>query len=223
MTLTRLVGALPVALLVVGNIATSIALSVLQSLDCTHDFDRMSCDFDAPICSGYNLTLRSLSFDDESSCIFKQCDRGKCCCSTQMSLIYGETHNATVWKGALNLVSKTISVADSFKPRVPTNVTVVESNVNVEVTWSTNMDDKPSVRDDLRAIVTYREKGSTPQVSEPFKPITVNGLRYYEINGVHLEPNTTYLVSVRSVYWNNVPSDSSEEVEFTTRSWCVEL
>ena len=55
------------------------------------------------------------------------------------------------------------------------------------------------------------------QVSEPFKPITVNGLRYYVINGVHLEPSTTYLVSVRSVYWNNVTSDSSEEVEFTTR------
>ena len=37
------------------------------------------------------------------------------------------------------------------------------------------------------------------------------------MNSEHLEPSTTYLVSVRSVYQNNLPSDSSEEVEFTTR------
>ncbi|XP_030299051.1 uncharacterized protein LOC115597355 [Sparus aurata] len=223
MKLTRPVGTLPVTLLIVGNIATSIARSVFQNLDCTHDFHSMSCDFDAPVCSGYNLTLRCLSFEDESSCIFKKCDRGKCCCSTQMTIIYGEDHNATVWNGAVNLVSKIISVADSFKPRAPTNVTVVETDVNVKVTWSLNMDHRPSLRDDLKAIVTYREKGETPQVSEPFKPTIVNGLGYYEINSKHMEPSTTYLVSVRSVSWNNLPSDSSEEVEFTTRSWFVEL
>ena len=55
------------------------------------------------------------------------------------------------------------------------------------------------------------------QVSEPFKPTTVmDGLRYHEINVKHLKPSTTYLVSVRSVYWNNLSSDSSQEVEFTT-------
>ncbi|XP_036950211.1 uncharacterized protein LOC119017580 isoform X1 [Acanthopagrus latus] len=209
-------GALCVALLAVGNIATSIALSVVQNLDCTHDYVNMSCDFDAPNCSGYNLTLRSLGFNDLASCIFKQCDRGKCCCSTQMTLIYGDDHNATVWKGDENLASKIISVANRFKPRVPTDVTVEESNGNFEVTWRTNMDHRPSVRDDLRAIVTYRIKGNTAQVSEPFKPTTVNGLRYYEINVKHLKPSTTYLVSVRSVYWNNLSSDSSQEVEFTT-------
>ncbi|KAM8762322.1 uncharacterized protein AB9X84_007143 isoform 2-T2 [Acanthopagrus schlegelii] len=212
---TRL-GALCVALLAVENITTSIALSVVKNLDCTHDFKNMSCDFDAPNCSGYNLTLRSLDFNDLASCIFKQCDRGKCCCSTQMSLIYGENHNATVWKGDENLASKIISVVDRFKPRVPTDVTVEESNGNFKVTWRTNMDHQPSVRNDLRAIVTYRIKGDTAQVSEPFKPTTVNGLRYYEINGKHLKPSTTYLVSVRSVYWNNLSSDSSQEVEFTT-------
>ncbi|KAM8762323.1 uncharacterized protein AB9X84_007143 isoform 3-T3 [Acanthopagrus schlegelii] len=207
---TSRLGALCVALLAVENITTSIALSVVKNLDCTHDFKNMSCDFDAPNCSGYNLTL-SLA-----SCIFKQCDRGKCCCSTQMSLIYGENHNATVWKGDENLASKIISVVDRFKPRVPTDVTVEESNGNFKVTWRTNMDHQPSVRNDLRAIVTYRIKGDTAQVSEPFKPTTVNGLRYYEINGKHLKPSTTYLVSVRSVYWNNLSSDSSQEVEFTT-------
>ncbi|KAM8762321.1 uncharacterized protein AB9X84_007143 isoform 1-T1 [Acanthopagrus schlegelii] len=213
---TSRLGALCVALLAVENITTSIALSVVKNLDCTHDFKNMSCDFDAPNCSGYNLTLRSLDFNDLASCIFKQCDRGKCCCSTQMSLIYGENHNATVWKGDENLASKIISVVDRFKPRVPTDVTVEESNGNFKVTWRTNMDHQPSVRNDLRAIVTYRIKGDTAQVSEPFKPTTVNGLRYYEINGKHLKPSTTYLVSVRSVYWNNLSSDSSQEVEFTT-------
>ncbi|XP_030269797.1 uncharacterized protein LOC115580076 [Sparus aurata] len=213
---TRRVGALSVALLVVGNIAICVVLSVVRNFDCTHDFHRMFCDFDAPTCSGYNLTLRCLSFEDSVSCIFKQCDRGKCCCSTKMSLIYGEDHNATVWKGAENVASKIISIADNFKPRVPTNVTVEESNGNFKVTWSLNMDHRPSVRDDLKAIVTYRIKGDTPQVSETFQPTTVNGLRYYEINGEHLKPSTTYLVSVRSVYWNNRSSDSSEEAEFTT-------
>uniref|UniRef100_A0A671VGL6 Uncharacterized LOC115580074 n=1 Tax=Sparus aurata TaxID=8175 RepID=A0A671VGL6_SPAAU len=213
---TRRVGALSVALLVVGNIAICVVLSVVRNFDCTHDFHRMFCDFDAPTCSGYNLTLRCLSFEDSASCIFKQCDRGNCCCSPQMSLISGEDHNATVWKGAENVAFKIISIDDTFKPRVPINVTVEESNGNFKVTWSLNMDHRSSVRDDLKAIVTYRIKGDTPQVTKPFQPTTVNGLRYYEINGKHLKPSTTYLVSVRSVYWNNLPSDSSEETEFTT-------
>ncbi|XP_073321020.1 uncharacterized protein [Pagrus major] len=221
MTLKRRVGdTLSVALLVVGY-ATAMALSgshidTVQNLSCTHDFDKMICDVEAPTCAGYSLTLQSDSREEEASCIFNQCDSEKCCCSPQMLLIYGETHNATVWKGAESLTSKIISIEDSFKPRVPMNVTVKESNGNFEVTWRTNMDHKPSIRDTLTAIVTYRKKGDTQKVSKPFTPTTVNGLKYYEINGKDLEPNTTYLVSVRSENWYGIPSDSSEEVEFTT-------
>ncbi|XP_073325134.1 uncharacterized protein [Pagrus major] len=217
---------LSVALLVVGNIATAVALSgvsntVDQNLTCTHDFVRMSCDFKAPNCSGYNLTLQSDSRSEEVHCIVKQCDSERCCCCPeQMFLIYGETHNARVCKGAECFGSKIISIADSFKPRVPTNVTVKESNGNFEVTWRTNMEHRPSVSEDLTAIVTYRKKGDTEKVSKSFQPATdwlQLGLKYYEIPGQYLEPNTTYLVSVRSNSWYGLPSDSSEEVEFTTR------
>lgn len=55
------------------------------------------------------------------------------------------------------------------------------------------------------------------QVSEFVTPTTVNGLKYYEIHGRHLEPSTTYVVCVKSyLKWSGRFSDCSAEWEFTT-------
>lgn len=59
---------------------------------------------------------------------------------------------------------------------------------------------------------------SPHQESEFVQPTTYEGLNYYEILGRHLEPSTTYMVSVKSYsYWSGRFSDSSNEVEFITR------
>ena len=56
------------------------------------------------------------------------------------------------------------------------------------------------------------------QVTKSFKPQSINNLNIFEISGEALEPSTTYAVTVRT--YTNLSkkfSDSSEEVEFSTR------
>ncbi|XP_070825895.1 uncharacterized protein [Chaetodon trifascialis] len=210
-----------VVLLLVGNLAAAVAFSgvkntVEQNLKCTNDFiDLMFCDFEAQNCAEYNLTLRSNSGYGDEHCIFKQCGSGRCCCSTEMILVSGETHTAVVWKGGENMGSKIIRVRESIKPRVPTITSVKESNGNFQVMWKTNMEG--SFSDSLDFNVTYRRKGDTEKVSEFVRPAKFEGFNYYEIPGERLEPRTTYMVSVQS-YTNcsGLFSDSSKEVEFTT-------
>ncbi|XP_054472579.1 uncharacterized protein LOC129105526 [Anoplopoma fimbria] len=198
-------------LLILGNIATALSG---QNLDCTNDYESMTCHFEAQNCTGYKLTLRSN--EDKDECTFKQCDVGQCCCSAeQIKLIWRETHNATVWKGDNSIVSKTISVNDSFKPKTPKIVSVNETNGNFQVKWKTNMEG--FISEYLRAEVTYHKKGDSKEVSPIFTPTTLDGLYSYEILGRNLQPSTTYAVSVKS-YTNisDTYSDSSEEWEFTT-------
>lgn len=58
---------------------------------------------------------------------------------------------------------------------------------------------------------------SFSQVCKTVEPSIDGELEYYEIPGQHLEPSTTYVVSVRSyTNWSGKYSDSSEEREFTT-------
>nr|XP_046239311.1 uncharacterized protein LOC124056178 isoform X2 [Scatophagus argus] len=207
-------------LFILGNVAAAIALSGAdkttgENLDCTNDLTEMSCDFEAQNCTEYSLTLRNNEGHGEEHCSFKQCNNGRCCCSTKMILILGETHKATVWKGDENMGSKTISVTDSTKPRVPTITSVKESNGNFQVKWKTNMEG--IVNESLMANVTYHIKGETEKVSESVRPTIVDGLSYYEIAGRRLHPSTTYVVSVKSyLNWSGLYSDGSEEWEFTT-------
>ncbi|XP_067449689.1 uncharacterized protein [Thunnus thynnus] len=208
-------------LFLLGNIA-SVALSGLDNetglnLDCTNDLeDLMSCDFDAQNCTEYNLTLRSNNGYGEQHCIIKQCDTGRCCCSVEMILTSGETHNATVFKGGQSVESKVISITDSVKPKAPTIISVEESNGNFRVEWTANTNSN-SLRSRLSAQVTYHKKGDTKEVSKNITTAVVDGLNHYEIRGQDLEPSTTYLVSVKS--YTNISglfSDSSQEREFTT-------
>ncbi|XP_067449795.1 uncharacterized protein [Thunnus thynnus] len=203
-------------LFLLGNIA-SVALSGLDNetglnLDCTNDLeDLMSCDFDAQNCTEYNLTLRSNDGYGEQRCIIKQCDTGRCCCSVKIILIQGETHNATVFKGGQSVESKYISITDSVKPKAPTIISVNESNGNFRVEWTANTNSN-SLRSRLSAQVTYHKKGDTKEVAA-----IIDGPNYFEILGKHLEPSTTYLVSMKSyTSISGLFSDSSEEHEFRT-------
>ncbi|XP_067449711.1 uncharacterized protein [Thunnus thynnus] len=206
-------------LFLLGNIA-SVALSGLDNetglnLDCTNDLeDLMSCDFDAQNCTEYNLTLRSNNGYGEQHCIIKQCDTGRCCCSVEMILTSGETHNATVFKGGQSVESKVISITDSVKPKAPTIISVEESNGNFRVEWTANTNSN-SLRSRLSAQVTYHKKGDTKEVAA-----IIDGPNYFEILGKHLEPSTTYLVSMKSyTSISGLFSDSSEEHEFRTPAY----
>ncbi|KAG8001444.1 hypothetical protein GBF38_007102, partial [Nibea albiflora] len=210
------------ALFILLNIAMVIAhpgikKEVVQNLECTNDLDElMTCEFEAQNCTEYDLTLRSESRYEELQCNLQQCAKGRCCCSFQMILVLGETHNATVFKEGERMGSKVISISEGIKPRVPTNISVKESNGNFQVMWNTNMNS--SISDELTANVTYRKKGHTEKVSKYVTPTKINGRSSYEILGRDLEPSTTYMVSVKSyTEWSHRFSDSSEEVEFTTR------
>ncbi|KAG8001445.1 hypothetical protein GBF38_007103 [Nibea albiflora] len=175
----------------------------------------MTCEFEAQNCTEYNLTLRSDSRYEELQCNLQRCAKGRCCCSFQMILVFGETHTATVFKGGERMGSKVISISEGIKPRVPTDVSVKESNGNFQVMWNTNMNS--SISDELTANVTYHKKGHTVKESKYVTPTKINGRSSYEILGRDLEPSTTYMVSVKSyTEWSHRFSDSSEEVEFTT-------
>ncbi|KAM9366495.1 uncharacterized protein ABDE67_000718 [Symphorus nematophorus] len=223
MELKRRIGdEMSLALLILGNIATAIALSgvgntVVQNLDCTNDMGSLIvCELEAQNCTEYSLTLQST--DDKNDKVngeFKQCESGCCCLFTNMILIDGESHNATVWRGGESMGSKIFSVRANLKPRVPTNISVTESNGNFQVKWNSNYDDY--MNNYFDANVTYHKKGDTKKVSQLVKPTTLDGLNYYEILGKHLEPSTTYMVSVESYSnWSGRYSDSSEEKEFRT-------
>ncbi|KAE8297264.1 hypothetical protein D5F01_LYC03880 [Larimichthys crocea] len=211
------------ALFILVNIAMVTALSgpkdeVDQNLECTNDLDElMFCEFEAQNCPEYNLTLRSDSGHGEQHCNFQQCKGSSCCCSFQMILVFRETHTATVFKGGEMMGSKVISIGDSVKPRVPTNVSVKESNGNFQVMWDTTYNLQRYFGSELTANVTYHKKGDTETVSKHVTPTKINGQHSYEIFGGDLEPSTTYMVSVKSyTEWSRRYSDSSEEVEFTT-------
>ncbi|XP_051236526.1 uncharacterized protein LOC127352297 isoform X6 [Dicentrarchus labrax] len=221
MELKRPVGDRVCLLLILGHIATAVTLSagsnntISQNLDCTNDFENlMFCQFEAQNCTEYHLTVLDTD-NKEVNCTFKQCDSGQCCCSLQMLIIYERSHMATLWKGGESMGSKIINITDGIKPKPPTITSVKESNGNFKVMWKTNMDGYFS--ETLTANVTYRKKGDTEMVSEKVTPTIVDGLNYHEILGRHLEPSTTYVVSVKSfTNWSNRFSDSSNEMEFTT-------
>lgn len=194
-------------LLVLGNIL--VETSGL-SLNCTNDFEKhMSCVTDAHDCSGLRMTLNA---DWQSGvCEFKSGDRG-CCCSANMILVVGDEYVATVYKDGQSIHSQTIPVYETIKPPAPVIKSVAPLNEIYQVQWKTNA--KKSILDELRAIVTYQKKGDSHKSSEDIKPSTMQDMNYFNIG--HLEPNTTYVVSVKTYTTFKVFSDDSNKMEFTT-------
>uniref|UniRef100_A0A3Q3DKS3 Fibronectin type-III domain-containing protein n=1 Tax=Hippocampus comes TaxID=109280 RepID=A0A3Q3DKS3_HIPCM len=187
------------------------------NLDCTNDYEyRMSCHFDAPNCTEYNVTLRSL--DGETHCLPVQCASEKCCCSIRMLLILDENHTAFVRRRGEYVESKNISVK-YIKPQTPSIVSVNETNGNFQVIWRTNIN-KHHIREIISTLLTYRKKGETEEVRKTPQVETQLCFLCFtsEILGAHLEPNTTYVVTAQNLLpWESQPSDRSEEYEFTTR------
>ncbi|XP_061621807.1 uncharacterized protein LOC133474285 isoform X2 [Phyllopteryx taeniolatus] len=181
----------------------------------------MSCHFDAPNCTDYNVTLWSLDGYGERYCLPVQCVSGKCCCSIRMIFILDNNHMAFVRRGGEYVESKNISVKHSFKPQTPTVFSVNETNGNFQVIWRTNIR-KPLIREIIITNLTYRNKGDTKEVTEVVKAPQVetplcSPCVSTEILGAHLEPSTTYVVTVQSFLpWKSPPSDRSKEYEFTT-------
>ncbi|XP_061670410.1 interleukin 4 receptor, tandem duplicate 1 [Syngnathoides biaculeatus] len=207
-------------LLVVGHVAASVALSGVN-LDCTNDNEGlMSCFFDAPNCTDYNVTLWSLDGYGESSCLAVQCASGKCCCSVSMILVFGENHTAFVRRAGEYVESKNISVKHSFKPQTPTMVSVNETNGNFRVFWRTNH--KGVIGNNIITHLTYRQKGDSKEVTKVLKAPLVETPQCdlcatTEILGAHLKPSTTYVVRVQSLMsWESPPSEPSKEYEFIT-------
>ncbi|GLD58290.1 uncharacterized protein AKAME5_001042200 [Lates japonicus] len=207
-----------ILLFIPGNISTASRLSGVHNetdlyLNCTNDLDSMSCDFDAQNCFEYSLSIDG--YGQNKCSVPKECGRGRCCCSVQMTLILGETHIATVWKRGEGIQSKNISVSESIKPKTPTITSVEEVNGNFQVKWQTNM--MFSFCDSPNASVTYHKKEDIKEVSEFIQPTTTGKLKMYEISGRDLEPSTKYVVSVKSFSdCSEKFSESSEEWEFTT-------
>ncbi|XP_040055760.2 uncharacterized protein LOC120833032 isoform X1 [Gasterosteus aculeatus] len=202
-------------LLILGTISTDTSG---QSLDCTNDFSVVTCQFNAQNCAEYSLTLqiKILDIHEDRTGPFIQCEDGRCCCSLEGGfMVFGDTHTATVWKGNKSLESKDFNVKLSIKPKAPTIRSVKESNGNFEVTWNTNMESFINIT--MKANLTYHKKGDREKVSEFIKPSTKDGQNYFEILGRHLEPSTTYVVSVKSyTNFSGKFSESSKEMEFTT-------
>ncbi|XP_030580066.1 uncharacterized protein LOC115776475 isoform X2 [Archocentrus centrarchus] len=205
--------------LLLGHTAAATVLPGINqkngfNFDCTNDFDKlMLCQLELQNCTEYSMTLSNK--DSEKNCTLQQCGTGKCCCDFQMTFTIGTTYTAKVLKDGKTMESKVIKVTESLKPKTPTIKLVKESNGNIGVSWNSTM--MGFINNQLTAEVTYYKKGETTKISKSIIPAIVDGLNYYEINGQELDPNSTYIVSVRSfIKLSGRFSDSSTEWEFKT-------
>ncbi|XP_078140030.1 uncharacterized protein LOC139912271 [Centroberyx gerrardi] len=207
-----------ILLLILGNMLSVTPSGLEKDLYCTNDYvDTMFCHFkptsDQPDCTEYSLNLTgNIPEKPKAHCNFKRREgfSGACCCSIKMILVLGETHTATLLKGGQELKSKIISIEDSIKPKAPTNISVDQSDGNVNVTWKTNME-QTSLSNYLTAEVTYGKK-ETDKVHKKVRTATSSVILPKD-----LEPSTAYVVSVKtSTSFSKHSSDSSEKCEFTT-------
>ncbi|KAG7482697.1 IL-4 receptor [Solea senegalensis] len=175
----------------------------------------MSCEYEAQNCSDYNVSLRNNVYNETNHCVPMQSSSGRCRCSVNTLIIYGESQTAMIWKGGQMMESKIIDIYKSIKPRVPEIISVEEANGKFLIKWKTNMDGW--LAEELHANVMYHKKGDTEEVNQRVDPTMIDKLNIYEIDGRNLEPSTTYVVSVKSYTdWSDKFSDSSKEFEFTT-------
>lgn len=186
------------------------------SLNCTNDYDKlMSCNIDDNNCTRLKLTV--LNDGQTETCAFESCVRG-CCCSTEMDLYYGDELLARVFKDGQIVHKQTFKVHETIKPKAPHIDTHSQSNGIYEIQWRTNM--KTSIREQLRAIVTYWKKGDDNKISRHENITTYKEEDKYcsVIYGQDLEPSTTYVISVKTYTAFGLVSDNSNEMEFTTAS-----
>ncbi|XP_056134441.1 uncharacterized protein LOC130111319 isoform X2 [Lampris incognitus] len=213
-------GGISFTLLILGNmlLATDISGSEnepSQNFQCVNDYENlMSCELTQKAdqdCNEYNLTLVD-EMNRTKHCTFKPSEHisGKCSCSIKMSFTLGQQYTATLRTAEKPPRNGTINITDTIKPKAPTITSVKKTqNGNFQVMWKKNYNS--AIDKFLTAVVTYRKKGETREESKP------TDLSSYEILERDLEPNTEYVVSVRScLIFGKQHSDRSQEYEFKT-------
>ncbi|XP_035992409.1 uncharacterized protein LOC105929986 [Fundulus heteroclitus] len=184
-------------------------------LNCTNDYEKISCQLSAKQCSKYAVNIRNDQGYGEYNCSLKRCNSELCCCSVKIFPVAGETYTVETFNGSQKVDTKTLDLWESFKPKTPTIVSVKEYEGIFTVNWKTNMG--PYFVGTLTAEVTVSKKGEQGKVYGNIRPATVEGLQSFDINGQDLEPGTAYVVSVRSYTdWSQMFSDRSQECEFKT-------
>ncbi|XP_029931774.1 uncharacterized protein LOC115376370 isoform X1 [Myripristis murdjan] len=211
-------------LLIVGIIVSVTPLSGFENetgFHCGNDGENwIFCQFrpradQSKNCSEYRLDIPQDDSSPKSSCISKdqQGLSGECSCSLRTIIVMGVSHTVILMTEDRQLSNTTINTATTVKPRTPT-ITSVEQlkNGNFVVKWKKNYS-SGTFSKNLVSLVTYRKKGESEEVSEKVNKLMTS----HEILGEHLEPRTTYVVSVKThLSFHQQFSDSSKEVEFVT-------
>lgn len=203
-------------LLIAGNI---LAVTSGLNLNCTNDFDTlMSCYTDAHNCSGLRMTLLYINDHTRTGrCEFEACVRGCCCLTSLEFLAFRDKFTANVFKDGQSVHTQTILVDNTIKPPTPSVTSVEPINGIYRVHYRTNA--KMSVREDLMAVVTFQKKGGNDKISERDEPSRgEKDESYFEIRSQNLEPNTAYVVSVKTYTSFGVYSDNSNEEDVPTNS-----
>ncbi|XP_035992410.1 uncharacterized protein LOC105929984 [Fundulus heteroclitus] len=184
-------------------------------LNCTNDYDNISCQLSAKRCLEYAVDIRNDQRYGEYNCSLKRCNSELCCCSVKITFVPGENYTVETFNGSQKVDTKTFNLWESLKPKTPTIVSVKEYEGIFTVNWRTNMG--ADFFDPLTAEVTVSKKGEQGKVYGNIRPATVEGLQSFDINGQDLEPGTGYVVSVRSYTdRSQMFSDRSQECEFKT-------
>ncbi|XP_008403953.1 uncharacterized protein LOC103462758 [Poecilia reticulata] len=199
-------------LLFLGYFATARAAI---DLDCFNDYDKVFCRLGVKQCSQYTLNVDDTY--NKYNCPLEKCDSEQCCCSTVFDPVSSE-FSVKVFEGVNERVinSTTFYVLKSLKPKTPTNVSVNETEGIYTVYWKTDMNE---VLDKPTAEVNIYKNGALWKSSGQITPATSHGLQSYQINGQDLEPDTVYMISVRSfTRYSNKFSDTSKEYKIKTPS-----
>ncbi|KAL7830649.1 hypothetical protein SRHO_G00317760 [Serrasalmus rhombeus] len=185
-----------------------------SDLKCFNDYDaEMKCHMilDKLHCPAYKLSVFH-EINRRYSCSFEHFPPKTCECKFQVpGFVLTETFSATLYRGEKSVFTKTIKTGESIKPKPPTIVSVnLTENGNFLITWDTNYNEPFS--SSLSTKLTYGIKGSKVNMSK-------NSLQgsHYEIVSRNLQPNSDYVVRVRTEFNNSaIFSDYSQPHEFRT-------
>ncbi|XP_036422678.1 uncharacterized protein LOC118805753 isoform X2 [Colossoma macropomum] len=191
----------------------------VSDLTCFNDYDtEMKCHMisDKLHCTEYKLNVSHNTYKQQTySCSFERFPPKACECKFQVpGFVLTENFTAILYRGEDLVFTKNINTDESIKPKRPTIVSVkLTENGNFRITWDTNYTSplqKP-FSDSLMTELTYGIKGS--------KNMSKHLLQgsHYEIVSRNLQPNSKYVVRVRTQFNNNsILSDYSQPYEFIT-------
>ncbi|KAM4597381.1 uncharacterized protein V3H82_024323 [Fundulus diaphanus] len=141
-------------------------------LNCTNDYEEISCQLSAKQCSEYAVDIRNDQGYGEYNCSMKQCNSELCCCSVKVTPIPGENYTVEAFNGSEKVDTKTFDLRESFKPKTPTIVSVEEFEGIFTVSWRTNMG--TDFVDALTAEVTVSKKGDKGNIGTKPQELVFN-------------------------------------------------